>query len=112
MAGAPVTWWLSGGEALDVFIGRNTRAHGDIDVSVRRADVGGLLAHVDDREWFYRRDARIHLPVDEVVRWRGDLPCVAPAVGDHAQARLSKSETFSPNRPGASSGRTGFALPV
>jgi hypothetical protein len=27
-------WWLSGGEALDVFMGRQTRAHGDIDVSI------------------------------------------------------------------------------
>jgi hypothetical protein len=31
-------WWLSGGCALDLFLGYETRPHGDIDVSVRRDD--------------------------------------------------------------------------
>jgi hypothetical protein len=31
-------WWLSGGVALDRFVGYRTRAHGDVDVSVRRRD--------------------------------------------------------------------------
>lgn len=35
-------WWLSGGVALDVFVGRRTRAHGDIDVSLRRSDWDGF----------------------------------------------------------------------
>jgi hypothetical protein len=35
---ADVLWWLSGGEALDVFLQRLTRDHGDVDVSVRRSD--------------------------------------------------------------------------
>jgi len=30
-------WWLSGGEALDRFVGRHTRAHGDVDVSIPTA---------------------------------------------------------------------------
>jgi aminoglycoside-2''-adenylyltransferase len=42
MAGADVLWWLSGGEALDVFLGRSTRAHCDIDISVRRSDFSQL----------------------------------------------------------------------
>jgi hypothetical protein len=31
-------WWLSGGVALDLWLGHTTRPHGDIDVSVLRAD--------------------------------------------------------------------------
>lgn len=31
-------WWLSGGIAFDLWLGRATRPHGDIDVSVLRAD--------------------------------------------------------------------------
>jgi hypothetical protein len=128
MAGAAMTWWLSGGEALDVFVGRRTRDHGDVDVSVRRADLDRLRSHLAGRlelrvahggklrelgdgplaetehglwarerrggpwrlqfnlepvvgdEWVYRRDARIRLPIDRLIRWRGDLPYVAPAV--------------------------------
>jgi len=34
----PVQWWLSGGAALDQFLGFASREHGDIDVSVVRSD--------------------------------------------------------------------------
>ncbi|MGZ6906402.1 MAG: nucleotidyltransferase domain-containing protein [Acidimicrobiia bacterium] len=37
MADVTDDWWLSGGEALDRFVGRHTRAHGDVDVSVPTA---------------------------------------------------------------------------
>ncbi len=31
-------WWIAGGWALDLFIGRQTRDHGDLDVEVLRRD--------------------------------------------------------------------------
>ncbi len=34
----PVRWWLSGGAALDQFLGFANGEHGDIDVSVVRSD--------------------------------------------------------------------------
>ncbi|MFL6138575.1 MAG: nucleotidyltransferase domain-containing protein [Frankiaceae bacterium] len=37
LAGVAATWWLSGGYALDRFLGGPSRPHGDIDVSVARA---------------------------------------------------------------------------
>ena len=127
MGGAPLTWWLSGGEALDVFVGRRTREHGDVDVSVRRADLELLRTHLAGRldllvahdgalhaldrplvdtehgvwarerpgdpwrvqfnlepvegdEWVYRRDPRVRLPIDRLIRRRGQLPYVSPAV--------------------------------
>ncbi len=39
MRATDVFWWLSGGQALDRFVGRVTREHGDIDVSIRRDDL-------------------------------------------------------------------------
>jgi hypothetical protein len=33
-----VPWWIAGGWAIDLFLGRPTRAHGDIDVLVLRRD--------------------------------------------------------------------------
>ena len=128
MAGADILWWLSGGEALDVFLGRSSRPHADIDISLRRSDlrpfrehvfarldlkiahdgrlrvlsdgaldddVHGLWARetehgpwrlqinlepVDGGEWVYRREPRIRLPIERVVRRRGSLPYVDPAV--------------------------------
>jgi hypothetical protein len=33
--GMPVPWWIAGGWALDLFVGRTTRAHEDMDVLTR-----------------------------------------------------------------------------
>jgi len=41
-AKAPFRWWISGGRALDLFVGRSWRAHGDTDVGVLRRDVAQL----------------------------------------------------------------------
>lgn len=38
MRGYARPWWIGGGWALDLFLGRETREHGDIDVVVFRAD--------------------------------------------------------------------------
>ena len=38
LAGLPAPWWIAGGWAIDLFVGRQTRAHGDLDVEVLRRD--------------------------------------------------------------------------
>ena len=38
--GAP--WWIAGGWAIDLFLGRQTRDHGDIDVAILRRDQPAL----------------------------------------------------------------------
>jgi Aminoglycoside-2''-adenylyltransferase len=37
---APLTvpWWIAGGWAIDLFLGRQTREHEDIDVQILRRD--------------------------------------------------------------------------
>jgi hypothetical protein len=74
MAGTDALWWLSGGCALDVFLGRVTRVHGDIDVSVRRSDWPLVRGHLADRlEVFIARGGALHalpdpeLPLDREV---------------------------------------------
>ena len=37
-AGFPGPWWIAGGWAIDMSLGRKTREHGDIDVAVLRSD--------------------------------------------------------------------------
>ncbi len=34
----PVPWWIAGGWAIDLFLGRQTREHEDIDVQILRRD--------------------------------------------------------------------------
>jgi hypothetical protein len=35
---ARFTWWVSGGQALDLFVGHPTREHADLDISILRMD--------------------------------------------------------------------------
>ena len=47
---APFRWWVSGGHALDLHLGRTWRRHEDTDVGVVRRDLGSvhaLLSHWD-----------------------------------------------------------------
>lgn len=51
LSGCPARWWLSGGWAIDHWLGATTRPHGDIDVSTLRPGVrdvlGALPAHLE-----------------------------------------------------------------
>lgn len=43
LSGAPVRWWLSGGAALDRWLGRSIRPRPNIDVSVVAGDLAALV---------------------------------------------------------------------
>jgi Aminoglycoside-2''-adenylyltransferase len=47
-----VPWWIAGGWAIDLHVGRQTRPHRDIDVGVLRRDVGVILDAFPDWEFF------------------------------------------------------------
>jgi len=46
LAGLAVPWWIAGGWAIDLFVGRQTRKHEDTDVLVLRNDQLGVQAHL------------------------------------------------------------------
>lgn len=50
MAGFAPPWYVAGGWGLDLFLGRVTRAHEDVDVATLRADQEALRAHLADWE--------------------------------------------------------------
>lgn len=45
---ASATWWIAGGWALDLFCGRRTRDHADMDVACFREDLGEVRAALED----------------------------------------------------------------
>lgn len=47
----PCPWYISGGWALDLFLGRVTRVHHDVDVVVSRIDQLALQEHMTARGW-------------------------------------------------------------
>ena len=51
MSGLRVPWWIAGGWAIDLFLGRQTREHGDTDVLIRRDDQLEVQKHLMDRGW-------------------------------------------------------------
>ncbi len=61
---APFRWWLAGGHALELHLGRTWRSHGDIDIGIIRAEAPQLHDLLYDWE--------IHLASDGVLTpWDG-----------------------------------------
>ena len=59
MAGVGVPWWIAGGWALDLHLGRQTRPHADLDVGLLRADQQAVFAALADWELFVAADGRL-----------------------------------------------------
>lgn len=75
MRGLPRRWYIAGGWALDLFLGRVTREHDDVEVAVLRRDQRDLWRHF--RGWElekvvagkgepWREDEWLSLPVHEI----------------------------------------------
>lgn len=43
-----IRWWISGGWAIDLYLGRQTRKHEDIDVQILRADQLTMQSRLND----------------------------------------------------------------
>jgi Aminoglycoside-2''-adenylyltransferase len=48
MAGCRAPWWVAGGWALDLFLGRVTRPHHDVDVAILPRDQAMIQRHLAD----------------------------------------------------------------
>ncbi|MCD4848489.1 MAG: amino acid transporter [Candidatus Aegiribacteria sp.] len=48
LSGLSVPWWIAGGYAIDLFVGRETRSHGDMDVLIRRDDQLEVQRYLSD----------------------------------------------------------------
>jgi Aminoglycoside-2''-adenylyltransferase len=54
-----VPWWIAGGWALDLYLGKQSRAHGDLDVGVLRRDIATILAALSSWEIFEANDGAL-----------------------------------------------------
>jgi hypothetical protein len=55
-----VPWWIAGGWALDLFAGRQTRQHGDLDVEVLRRDQFAVQRHLAGWDLHTAEDGELH----------------------------------------------------
>jgi len=51
MTSYPRRWWFAGGWAMDLFVGRATRDHADIEIGVFREDQAALREHLSASGW-------------------------------------------------------------
>jgi hypothetical protein len=59
LASSDTPWWIAGGWALELFRGRHTRPHADLDVGVLRRDLSSLLSSFSTWEVFEAKDGRL-----------------------------------------------------
>lgn len=56
-------WWIAGGWALELFIGRQSRQHRDLDVGILRRDAPAVIAALPALEFFEARHGRLRGPL-------------------------------------------------
>lgn len=74
LQGLKCPWWVAGGWAVDLFLGRQTRHHKDIEIAIARADQQHLLPlpnlagieYVENREKKTWRGQKLELPIHEL----------------------------------------------
>jgi uncharacterized protein (DUF952 family) len=65
MTGFVRPWWVAGGWALDLLVGRKTRPHADLEISILASDQEALFEHL--RGW----DLRLAAPGASLPPWDG-----------------------------------------
>ncbi|HTL27929.1 MAG TPA: hypothetical protein VL282_01860, partial [Tepidisphaeraceae bacterium] len=91
----PCDWWIAGGWAIDLFLGRVTRSHGDLEIGIWRDDQAKLRAAFPNRIWHkavdhgwvpWPSDDRIELPVFQ-------LKALDESAGDEIEFFLNDRDT-------------------
>ena len=106
MASFPAPWALCGGWAVDAWLGRVTREHGDVDVSVFIQDQRALFEHL--RGWQLLAHDAGWQPKDNDEWWDGRPLLNHPA---HIHGRPPEMSGGMPDR-GIATAEDGFSLDI
>lgn len=79
MEGFPAPWCVAGGWAVDLFLGKVTREHGDVDIAIFRDDQRAVHDHF--RGWQVRKVVR-----GQLVEWPADKWLERPVHEIHVRA--------------------------
>ncbi|MGB6307062.1 MAG: hypothetical protein WBF89_04650 [Steroidobacteraceae bacterium] len=64
-----IPWWIAGGWALDLFLGRVTRPHGDVDVGIFRGDAPSMCTSLAGWDFFEAHEGALtHLALRTAPR--------------------------------------------
>ncbi len=97
-------WFLCGGWAVDAWVGRQTRDHGDLDIAVFQNDQRALFDHLEGWQ-LIAHDPNVAGDTSELWDGRGlDLPA-------HIHGRAPDARSRLPDRLDAA-GQQGFGLDI
>lgn len=65
LANLQAPWWIAGGWAIDLYLGRETRVHADIEIGCFRNDLYAVFEELSDFEFYAAVDGSLR-PLDEV----------------------------------------------
>lgn len=111
LAGIGIPWCVVGGWAIDLFLGRQTREHGDLEIAIVRSDLPAVRAHLSRYSFYAVGDGEVHRlarhqpppaekhqtwVLDEGVQlWRVD---VMQEPGDHSTWVCRRDESIAAPR--------------
>lgn len=80
----PARWWLAGGHALELFVGRSWRAHGDIDAGILRSDEARVFGALRGWEIHTAHDGELRrlAPGEPTPRDVDSVWCRRPGAGE------------------------------
>jgi hypothetical protein len=88
LAGLTCPWFVAGGWAVDLHLGRVTRAHGDVDVAVYRRDQAAVHAFLAARGWTFQKVTAGRLEPWDVAEWLAPPVHEVHAAAPSGDARL------------------------
>ena len=94
LAGLGIDWCVVGGWAIDLWLGRETRAHEDLEIAILRDDLAAIRAHLREFDLHSVGDGEVRRlepeeipPADKHQNWVLDPDCERVAHGHHDGAR-------------------------
>lgn len=87
LTSAPFRWWVSGGHALELHLGRQWREHDDTDVGVARCDLIEVYSWMSNWEMHIAASGRL-------TRWRG-APLTAERHQNNVWCRHHETEPWT-----------------
>ena len=96
-----IAWWIAGGIAIDMFVGRTTREHGDIDVAVLRHDTLALAPLLTEWDVCIAHDGKL-------IPWSGET---LPPDMHQFWVRPSQQRRMGVRNPARGQRRCHVALP-
>jgi hypothetical protein len=122
LAGVGVPWCVVGGWAIDLFLGRQTRPHDDLEIAIVRADLPAVRAHLKDHVFHAVGDGEVRrlapdapAPPDKHQTWVLDEAAglwrmdVMQEPGDPATWVFRRDETLTAPRPQMTATRDGVS---